>query len=113
LLDKQWKGYENIMFTATDPSGGFDVKMAVFTVQESGFVYDLNNNGLIDIEDMIMVLQLFTRIHVDKQWIPSLGKRFYFWSPLQSSKYDRCRVYQTYCPNLMRPNDNVLWFHLN
>jgi len=24
---------------------------------------------LIDIEDMIMVLQLFTRIHVDKQWM--------------------------------------------
>ena len=47
----------------------FDVKMAVFTVQESGFVYDLNNHCLIDIEDMIIVLQLFTRIHVDKQWM--------------------------------------------
>jgi Leucine-rich repeat (LRR) protein len=69
LSDKQWRGYENIMFTATDPSGDFGVKMAMFTVLNSGFVYDLNNNGTIDLGDMIMVLQIFTNVYVDKEWI--------------------------------------------
>jgi Leucine-rich repeat (LRR) protein len=69
LRDKQWRGYENIMFTATDPSGDFGVKMAMFTVLNSGFVYDLNNNGRIDLGDMIMVLQIFTNVYVDKEWI--------------------------------------------
>jgi hypothetical protein len=69
LRDKQWRGYENIMFTATDPSGDFGVKMAMFTVLNSGFVYDLNNNGTIDLGDMIMVLQIFTNVYVDKEWI--------------------------------------------
>jgi hypothetical protein len=69
LRDKQWRGYENIMFTATDPSGDFGVKMAMFTVLNSGFVYDLNNNGRIDLGDMIMVFQIFTNVYVDKEWI--------------------------------------------
>jgi Leucine-rich repeat (LRR) protein len=69
LRDKQWRGYENIMFTATDPSGAFGVKMAMFTVLNSNFVYDLNNNGTIDLGDMIMVLQIFTNVYVDKEWI--------------------------------------------
>ncbi|MBF0452347.1 MAG: carboxypeptidase regulatory-like domain-containing protein, partial [Candidatus Magnetomorum sp.] len=67
LTDKHWIGYETILFTATDPSGLQGAKMAMFTVEDSGFVYDLNNNGKIDLADMVMMLQVFTGIHVDMQ----------------------------------------------
>jgi len=71
LADKHWIGYETIMFTATDPSGLQGSKMAMFTVEDSGFCYDLNNNGIIDLADMLMMLQFFTGIDIqvmsDKQ----------------------------------------------
>jgi hypothetical protein len=65
LSDRKWIGYENLMFTATDSSGLLGVQTVSFTIQESGFVYDLNHNGEIDLEDLIMVLKIFTGIHVD------------------------------------------------
>jgi len=59
------------MFTATDPSGLQGAKMAMFTVEDSGFGYDLNNNGKIDLVDLVMMLQIFTGIDIqvmsDKQ----------------------------------------------
>ena len=65
LLDNHWKGSEVIMFTAINPSGFLGLKTVIFTVQDSGFVYDLNKNGKIDLEDMVMMLQLFSANHVD------------------------------------------------
>ncbi|ETR65898.1 MAG: hypothetical protein OMM_13549 [Candidatus Magnetoglobus multicellularis str. Araruama] len=62
--DKHWIGYETIMFTATDPLGLQGAKMAMFTVEDSGFCYDLNNNGIIDLADMVMMLQVFTGIDI-------------------------------------------------
>jgi Leucine-rich repeat (LRR) protein len=69
LADKHWIGYESILFTATDPSGLQGAKMAMFTVEDSGFFYDLNDNGKIDLEDLVMMLQVFTGIHADMQLI--------------------------------------------
>jgi hypothetical protein len=66
LSDISWIGYENITFTASDPSGLIGVKTATFTVEKSRFVYDLNQNGRIDLDDLMMVLQIFSGIQPDK-----------------------------------------------
>ena len=52
-----WTGYENITFTATDPSGLVGFQTATFTIQESGFIMDFNHNDMLDTGDLIIGLQ--------------------------------------------------------
>jgi hypothetical protein len=60
-----WVGYENITFTATDPSGLLGFQTATFTIQESGFEFDLNHNDILDTGDIIIGLQILSGFLAD------------------------------------------------
>jgi hypothetical protein len=63
--NQHFRGDENIFISAKDPHGLMGSTTATFTVLDSGLIYDLNNNGLIEIDDLIIVLQIFSGIHVE------------------------------------------------
>ena len=53
--NQHFRGDENIFISAKDSHGLMGSTTATFTVQDSGLIYDLNNNGLIEIDDLIIV----------------------------------------------------------
>jgi Leucine-rich repeat (LRR) protein len=71
-----WTGYENITFTATDPSGLVGFQTATFTIQESGFIMDFNHNEVLDTGDLIIGLQILSGFaDSDDDVYPQMGMK--------------------------------------
>ena len=63
LPNELWTGQEYLNFTATDPTGLPGIQTSIFKVLDRMGIYDFNGNGMIDLKDLIIVLQIITGVH--------------------------------------------------